>query len=438
METIAIASTDHRIVYHSNKTEVTPDNKKQKRAIDLYAGPEGISEVPDEKLGRFSSFLTDRMYDWENVTLYDKNNRRFFQIDFLHKIVIKGHQLSKDDIHKPFQIGLLGKNSFITFLNFNPPLISTPKTKAEESSKMTSQDMDSLHAIIYFMNKYQLVLDETNRIYLLDKESLEFTGTVGYLPVPDTLFKSKRQPDAKDLLSYNVKPVFFGQDKEYKGLLAASLNREGTAIALSVFDPNGQQINANQSGINKLDNSWAKAIYFGIPWGPTLTICKYLLENLQAPIFSLVSYFTADSFEAGSGHRALFILSNSFAAMKGRNSEEYFVGRFFGMILLIFPSLILSVILAGQVGKDANKMGLTHNERKTWQAAMVCFGLAAYITYRLTKPKITLVTCQNCGQLRRPDMDLCHNCKSPWHVPELTPPLWKVKEVPKMPKVISD
>jgi uncharacterized paraquat-inducible protein A len=56
----------------------------------------------------------------------------------------------------------------------------------------------------------------------------------------------------------------------------------------------------------------------------------------------------------------------------------------------------------------------------------IAFGLTAYITYRLTQPKITLVTCTNCGKLRRPDMARCHRCGSKWHIPELTPPAWRV------------
>jgi uncharacterized OB-fold protein len=57
---------------------------------------------------------------------------------------------------------------------------------------------------------------------------------------------------------------------------------------------------------------------------------------------------------------------------------------------------------------------------------IIAFGLSGYITYRLTRPRETLVTCANCGKLRRPDMNKCHRCGSKWHVPELTPPTWRV------------
>ena len=55
-------------------------------------------------------------------------------------------------------------------------------------------------------------------------------------------------------------------------------------------------------------------------------------------------------------------------------------------------------------------------------------GLPGYLTYRLTRPKITLVTCRNCGLGRRPDREKCHHCGSLWHVPELIPPAWRVVE----------
>jgi hypothetical protein len=413
-------------VSHSNPTEVMPDGTKRKKPVDLYAGPNGISEVPDKKLGRFSSPLVDRMYYGGRLTLYDKNSRRFFSIDFDEKKVAKGPQLSKNDIHKPVQIGSLEKRPYIMSLDLNPPLILYSEENAEERSLPAMQRMEFTRDILYHSNKYLLVLDETNRIYLLDRESLEFAGSAGYLAAPDTLFETQQRLGAKDLLSYQVYPVSFGPDQKYMGIFTASLNREGTALALSVFDPNGHPIVSRQSGLAQSGASSIKAIYFGVPWGPVLTICKYALENLQPVVLSLASYFTANIFDAGSSHRGLFILPDSFVAMMGRYSEQNFITRFFNAICLILPSIALSILLAILVDKDASLIGLSDRERRLWKAGTIAFGITAYITYRLTKPKITLVTCQNCGKQRRPDMDRCHHCRSEWHVPELTPPSWRV------------
>ncbi|MHC4740176.1 MAG: hypothetical protein ACYS9Y_14805, partial [Planctomycetota bacterium] len=61
-----------------------------------------------------------------------------------------------------------------------------------------------------------------------------------------------------------------------------------------------------------------------------------------------------------------------------------------------------------------------------WLIGTVVFGLAAYISYRLTRPRETLVSCPNCGRLRRPDMDKCHRCGSGWVVAEMVAPNWRV------------
>jgi hypothetical protein len=152
------------------------------------------------------------------------------------------------------------------------------------------------------------------------------------------------------------------------------------------------------------------------------------LENLHPPILSLVSYFTAYSFEAAAGHRALFILPNSFVAMKGRDVSQNAGSRLGFALLLVLPSLILGIFLAWRVEKDATLVGLSENARLLWMIGTIAFGLTGYITYRLTRPKETLVTCVNCGRLRRPDMDRCHRCGSKWQILELMPPTWRVTD----------
>lgn len=159
---------------------------------------------------------------------------------------------------------------------------------------------------------------------------------------------------------------------------------------------------------------------------PASTIGKYLSENLHPPLLSIASFFMADSFEAGAGHRALLILPNSFASMKGRDVSQHIGTRFYAALLIILPSIILAILLAWRVSKDATTVGLSESAKLYWMLGTLAFGLTAYITYRLTRPKITLVTCANCGNSRRPDMDRCHRCCSKWRVPELIPPAWRV------------
>jgi hypothetical protein len=225
-------------------------------------------------------------------------------------------------------------------------------------------------------------------------------------------------------------------ERKYLGMFAASLFRDGTALALAVFDENGKLIKREDTeatvyirdsyGSRARNIPSSKAFFFGAPWSPALTIGKFLAENLHPPILSVASYFTASAFEAASGHRALFFLPNSFIAMMGRERSENFAERFMSALWFILPSIILAIWLAWRVNKDAVVVGLSENARAYWIIGTLAFGLTAYITYRLTRPKITLVTCPNCGKMRRPDMAKCHRCKSDWHIPELIPPAWRV------------
>jgi len=234
------------------------------------------------------------------------------------------------------------------------------------------------------------------------------------------------------LLSYNVEPVVLKMDEPYRGLITASISREGTMMAVAVYDSKGN-LKLTPRGIDKWryrthQNITADKMYFGTAWGPTLTIMKYLGENLHPPILSMLSYLTADSFDAESGYRAVFVMPNSFVAMKGRQVDKGEISKLFDAILFLMgPGLLLSIFLAWRVGRDANLVGMSEEERMVWITAAVLFGVAGYITYRVVRYKERLVTCANCGKMRRPDMESCHRCGAGWDVPELTQPNWRVR-----------
>jgi hypothetical protein len=407
------------------------DNSLNRKEFKFYIGPEGFSETPDKKLGRFISPIIGASRSHQGIIVYDKKLRQFFRIDSGDRTVIKGPQLPKDDFHRPVEIGILRKNPDVINLNWNGPKIEPPE-KNIEKGHYPSYQLESTVRLIG-QGQFFLVLDETGRIDLVNRETLEFTGIAGYLPSPDTLFPGKQRVTPKDLLAYDVMPLVLNTDHQYRGMFVAIVNREGTGIALYAFDKDGNIVKGNLSrciyytrrGSKEMIPS-DKAVYFHIPWGPTLTITKFLVENLHPPILSVVSYFTADSFEAASGHRALFVLPNSFIAMVGRDVGGNFASRFLFALLLMLPSIVLSIFLTWRVGKNAAVIGLSGNERLFWILGTIAFGLFAYITYRLIRPKSALVTCQNCGKQRRPDMDKCHHCKSKWNIPELIPPTWRV------------
>ena len=428
-----------------NTVEISPDKTAHLKEEQLYVGPEGVSETADKSLGRFIDPIVDSTpWEWPSSlqqTLYDRKLRRFFTIDFDKRNVVKGPQLAKDDKHKPIQIGLLKKNPHFVRIDWSAPHIKVTDEERENKRYPRSASTKPLPGTNYgrLGGPYLLVLDETGRIDLLDRETLEFAGAAGRLPVPQTLFSSKQSVIEKDLLGYRAFGLTSTTDRKYRGMCAASLNRDGTAMAVAVFDEKGKQIRTRYTMLEK-DNNYIPsniAVYSEAPWAPASTIGKYLFENLQPPMLSIASFFTADSIEAGAGHRGLFILPNSFAAMKGRKSDsliamkgpdknENIGTRLYAALLIIMPSIILAILLAWRVSKDAATVGLSEKAKLGWMLGTLAFGLTAYITYRLTRPKITLVTCANCGNPRRPDMDRCHRCGSKWRVPELTAPTWRV------------
>jgi len=428
-----------QIVCHYTRRETMPDKTVLPRKVQLYAGPEGVSETAGKALGRFISPIMDprRM---DPLTLYDRKLRRFFRIDLGEKTIVKGPELDRHDSRSPIQIGRISKIWPRLSLNWVGPQASAP-AKDERRDWYTPSDLQSTvqKRELDESGQYLLVLDGSARVDLLNRETLEFAGRAGYLPAVETFFPSKPDVTPDDLLAYEVMPLAFRTDGKYGGMAIASVCREGSAIKLAVFDEKGKLI--RETWNERLATEYrryeehvvpstyvrlSKAFFLGVPWAPALTIGKYLAENLHPPILSLVSYFTAYSFEAGAGHRALFILPNSFVAMKGRDVRQDAVSRLGYALLLMLPSLMLGIFLAWRIEKDGTVVGLSGNARLCWMIGAIVFGLAGYITYRLTRPKETLVTCGNCGKLRRPDMDRCHRCASRWHVPQITPPAWRI------------
>jgi len=441
-----------RIVCRYETWEQMPDNSTISKMAQIYIGPEGISESPDQDTGRFSSPIVGFSdIAWGQITWYDKKLRQFFAVKFHNELefikgpqlpednpykltniskelnFIKGPQLPEDNLHKPVNIGWLDKNPQMLDLSW-----ATPHHKGEtEDPRYPGISTPIKRNTEYRQDEYILILDESGQIDLLDRDTLEFAGRAGYLPTPATLFKSNKQARPQDLLAYRVLPVSLKGENKYRGMFAAAVSRDGTALALGVFNEKGDilgiKANSVERGVPRGRTiSSTEAMLFGGPWAPLITVTRFILENLQPPVLSVASYFTADCFEAGSGHRALFLLPNSFIAMKARGTGGNIFERFVLALLLMLPSIILSLILARQVSTDAAVVGLSSKARFYWMIGTLAFGLVGYITYRLIRPAIALVTCANCGNPRRPDMEKCHRCGSGWHMPEIIPPAWRV------------
>jgi hypothetical protein len=353
-----------------------------------YAGPQGISQTPDEKLGRFMNPKT-ALYRWspDQVVLFDNDLSRFFLVKFKKKTVLKSIEFPAGDDRRPLQIGLLEKNPMIRFDRPYPP----------EDEKNT------------------LVLAQNGTILKFNAEKMDYEGFAGYLP--DKGFYNRL------LLSYSCRPVY--ENKKYAGLLVVGISDGIVSINITSFDVRGKRLKQEIISANTWNTSG----------GSSLWIAKYLLESLHPPILNLLTAYTAQGVDAFfNAQQSLFILPNSIVGMIQRNSDLRRPGQgvefFFIRMIFILPSIIFSLILAWRVSWEARNVGFPKQERTYWVLGTILFGLPAYITWRITRPAVVQVTCQNCGRLRRPDFDTCQHCKSPWHVPDLTPPAWRVYDAP--------
>ncbi len=394
------------------------------RYLTYYAGPEGVSLVPEGKLGRFISPVVDS-YVIVPQTVYDHTLRRFFAIDWRENrlAVKKGPELPKDVPYHPVQIGVIQKGS--TYIDIPAPDKVIDGSRSPKSVFWSSN----------ICADRVLVLDAYGRLDWLDPETLEIRGPAGYLSMPTTLLGADRsRAGPEDVAGYEACTI----SSHYgKGTAVAALSREGLALQLDYFDANGVRVVGSGTTVpgygetaggktNSERIPSEKAAYLYLPGAQLLTLAQFTFENLHPPVFLLASYLAGPHLAATAGYRSLFLLPDSFVAMSARDAQAGFVGRFSRAFLLASPAFLLSLLLAWRVTRDGTRLGLSKNTRAAWVVGTVLLGLPAYITYRLTRPKVTLVTCANCGVGRRPDLEKCQRCGSPWAVPELVPPAWRV------------
>lgn len=407
------------------------------KKVIAYAGPKGVSKTADKNLGRFTKpirgqWKPDPLREGNRLCFmfFDNKLRNFFQINFERAEIItspkvpEGYRLVQISRNGKLEKGQRQGEKAIQDFMWEPPLrIATAQDKIE-GRRIFVTDSDGQRVGLasveknistYYSKEFSLVIDGAGEIRRLDNETLELSEPIAYLSSP-LVFGRGEPVGPRDVFAYEVSP--FVRDGQFSGTILCSVSKEAIGLRIAVFDKDGELI--ENEGANVL-NSSNKA------GGPLLFVIEYLLENLQPAFFSMTSYFTANCFEATSGHRALFVLPNSFVGMIRRDSGDSVIGRFlFVLFIVLAPSLILGIGLARLVRKDATVIGLSKRAKRYWTIGTILFGISAYITYRLTRPKETLVTCQNCGKLRRPDMLACHNCGGKWQITELTAPAWRV------------
>lgn len=390
------------------------------RATEQYVGPNGVSEAPTRDIGRFrpmligaSEFVSDDRWSWwpqrydpNAFVLYETESRRFFSVD-LEKGIVSMGPAPESQRDEPVRVGAsLGPSS--CRIDVHLPVLA-----------------NGTQVVDFAESPCVPVVCESGRIELLDRGRLEIVGPASTLPRPRTFFGwGSRMP--ADLLAIEV--ALIGVDTsqqngtiggrrrgEYVGAVAVSVSRQGTSMSVAVFDRQGKMVQSRQ------EEPSGQREYM---------VSKYLFESLHPPILTLASFFTAYSFEAGATHRALFLMPNSFVALQ-RDRETNSIFQFLAALLFLVPALAFSGFLSWRVVRDAAVMGLSPRARWLWGLGTAAFGLPVYITYRLTRPRVALALCSNCGRGRRVDREVCHRCGGGWDVPALEPPVWRVADQPR-------
>ncbi len=417
-------------------------HEKWTKKILAYAGPNGIAKSPDKKLGTFPSPLSYCRNLTPQLFVFDENQSRFFRFDFDRMQFKQGPKLTPDQ--SCCKLGNFNFSSGIS-ISWQPP---TTKKYVDQSSNFyptihkhsSSHESDKVLREVDMVHSLQItgydfdhadfipIIQQDRHIVKLDPDTLTITDQLGF-------FYNSYSMD--DILAYDLK--FFFREDQYLGMAAASITRNSKGASLLLFDIDGEVVKIPaENPYNPNSNSYTEAyhnlaqVHLSIhslvpnkPGGPLLQTTMYLLDNLHPPLLSLASCIRPDHFDALTAERTILFTPNSLSASLVRYENDIL-----DIISIVFVmhnfTLTLGAFLAWRIVRDSRQLGLPTQFRKLWIIAAVALGLPVYITYRLTRPAITRVTCPNCGRLRRPDQQNCANCNAPWHLPDLIPPTWKV------------
>lgn len=356
------------------------DNDHPEMKILSYAGPRGMSKMPNASMGRFADLVNPTGAKMDSLVVFDQNTHRFYRLNFNQKTVKAGREYAAAD-----------KRSVLTIYT-KIHGITGPGKEIESGLQLTDRI---------------LVLDRTGRVDWFDLDKMDFTGPAGQVPNFDLAY------------AYRILPLPSTDSRQ--GLITASIMK-GTEpkVAISLFDPSGKAELTNEKTIYSLYLPYASSVIFG----------RYLfVENLYSPITLLGAYVQGVLLKVPTDHSSLYWpLSSSFIIQGKRVTllSDYLILLF----PVLLPALVLSFFLARSVKKNAVNAGLSKSVTRLWFWTTLAFGLPAYITWRIVRPKEMMVTCKNCGKLRRPDFETCQHCKSLWQIPEITPPSWRVVASP--------
>jgi hypothetical protein len=360
------------------------DYKKITKEIVTYAGPKGMSVKPDKNLGRFNDFVVPTFNFLDRILLFDQGDRRFYLLNFNERTVRASREYLSADECNPAAIDEFGDRSKISFQ------YRIPGTRGSKEMGGVPEGKD-----------IALILNQNGRLDWFNLDKMDFTGQAGYVP------------NFSDAYAYRIRPVLWADSG--KGLVVVSFSMKALVSATQVvFDPKGQVVQTDE----RVDFMSRMSVFH---------VTRFFLENLYSPVMLFAAAANA-MFEKSSNSRMyLYLPMNSTLTMCAELEISNYFDYMVKLVLIVVPAMLLSLLLALRVKKDAIRFGLTKSACGAWCWLTVAFGVPAYITWRIVRPKEVMVTCQNCGKLRRVEFERCQHCKSLWLVPEITPPNWQVK-----------
>ncbi|MBN2065142.1 MAG: hypothetical protein JW745_10100, partial [Sedimentisphaerales bacterium] len=298
--------------------------------------------------------------------------------------------------------------------------------------KLGDLDGKSLVGIDSATTSYRSGFTQSNIVHLVARSGEIYlgnfdTGKVEKLKIGD---RSDIETLCRDNYSYEFCPIYktvfdrakTGDEKtdadikiiseDLIGYTESRLSRIGV-LSVNVYDTKGK----------RLGNTVASCVSYFDEETANLRETRNFIENLPGILPVTLSYLTRDWFTPIETWQTLFLLPGSvanYATMYNPTISDWLY--FENSSLSLFITIALLIWFAFSV----KKYGISNRQRKFWQYLIILFGPAAFLAYVIARPKIVQVTCANCGKLRRPDQDRCHNCLAGWEMPQLKEVGWVI------------
>lgn len=405
--------------------------RRQKGAAH-YLGPGGISPVKKESLGRFRDPFLYKDEQEGKLFIYDRQLRQFFHLDLcgMEPRFSAGPVLG--DSIEPIQFGSLQKGREIDVVVQEARRWRPPKTGQTGGYAGRWWETVPSDFRLDTAGPWLLVLDADGQILRLNKESLCIEGPAGRLPAPVGLFGSRTEGRPEKLSAYRVYPVCREKNGQlvYYGCCAASAAPEGVGLAVECFDAQGQMTGYDMfrsPAANSVSGYYQEVLLsklFERGDGALAITARFFADSLQPAVFHGLSFLCAEAIEPRAGMRALFLRPHSFIGILRRCRQMGLPAQFFWAFLMLLPSLLVGLGVGLCLRRKSLSLGGSSRAARGWFALGILFGVPAWITFHLVRPREKEVTCLNCGSLRRPDQMTCHVCRAGWDFKGLESPDW--------------